>query len=916
MRYNYLSCLAFVLFIFSPAVRGLVAETPIYDVGNRTHASHAPDYYLDHIQPILSSRCVACNGCYEAPCQLNFESYEGLRRGYNPEPIYASSRIREVKPTRMIDARSVPEWREKGFFPVVSSSGDEPENATDDPKASLMYELLDQSAKNNAPGFDFLKLLDLQKSINDTSVYQCMATPSQWTGHFQDPANNPWKVKPYEQFISENPLAGMPFGLPQLSSEDHHALAQWIEDGAKGPSKSAEVDLESPARPEIVAAWEDFLNGDSLKAQHSARYIYEHVFTAHAYFEEMPGEYYMLVRSKTRSGEIDQIVTELPYDDPGVSRPYYRFKKITQSIAQKTHFVWRLNQARLAHLRSLFLDSDWSPTEPPVYGGDPNPFVYFAVIPAKVRDTFLIENARIIVGGMTQGSVCVGSTATYAISDHFWAWFLKPDSDPSVVNPNLGLTDVNVLATAPLEWHPSNPLERWLSHRLDRLTGPDPDLVVQILSHVTATLGITPSPEDADSVSSMITILKEYGLKGDEILGAIHHFMRTINANYTYQKAWERSLREMLKGEGRDSLAINDLWHGEGDPTYPGGNNPNAWLSITRHGKSATVQFGSEGGIPQSIWVMSYSNFERLYYNLVASFKEWGSVTHKMATWRHMSYVRLEGEDLAISFLPIESRKEVRARFARGLAGVLNAVHFPLWSTVGLNSDDHDTYSSWLRHPGYSLNPFASYDYPPRPSPYSWRDADGSIQYLVAIMRQYEQAVDRKPEPVSADRMAFEAELDKLSEKSLIKDGVSWPQFMPDIAYLRVEGDNGETWVYSFIADRGYKAHNVMLAESLNRDPQYDTLSWYRGFVGAYPNVMYDVPKEKRARFLYEFRELFDQASFQRFEAKWGVARNSNRFWSLYDWFHAYKASSHPGVDPVDQGIVDLSQYDFFDPSK
>ena len=120
-----------------------------------------------------------------------------------------------------------------------------------------------------------------------------------------------------------------------------------------------------------------------------------------------------------------------------------------------------------------------------------------------------------------------------------------------------------------------------------------------------------------DMLAELVVHMHNNKVALDEILGAIRHFLRTTDANQKYQEAWELQLRLLLKKQGRLALTLDDVWKGDGDPGYPEGNDPNAWLNITRHERNTSVQFGPEGGLPQSIWIMSYSNFERLYYNLV-----------------------------------------------------------------------------------------------------------------------------------------------------------------------------------------------------------------------------------------------------------------------------------------------------------
>src|SRR5580700_7458636 len=107
-------------------------------------ASPAPasDDYTTRIQPIFDSRCIACHSCFNAPCQLNLQSYSGLARGANKLNVYDRSRLKSVAPSRLdIDGRSVSDWRAKGFFDVVGGT---------DPGRNLLMQLLSLRARHSA----------------------------------------------------------------------------------------------------------------------------------------------------------------------------------------------------------------------------------------------------------------------------------------------------------------------------------------------------------------------------------------------------------------------------------------------------------------------------------------------------------------------------------------------------------------------------------------------------------------------------------------------------------------------------------------------------------------------------------------------------------------------------------------------
>jgi hypothetical protein len=150
-------------------------------------------------------------------------------------------------------------------------------------------------------------------------------------------------------------------------------------------------------------------------------------------------------------------------------------------------------------------------------------------------------------------------------------------------------------------------------------------------------------------------------------------------------------------------------------------------------------------------------------------------------------------------------------------------------------------------------------------------------------------------------------------DKSQQSDAVAYAQFFPNIAYVRVQpADGGDAWMYSIIADRAYEAHNVVFAENLTRLPAEDKLTLYHGLVGAYPNVFLDVAAAQVPEFVAAVSGLQSADDFTHLVQKWGIARNSSRFWPFFDWLHQWKTVSRPENDPDEQGIVDLSQYLYF----
>ena len=69
-------------------------------------AAERPLKYQTDIQPIFETKCLACHGCYDAPCQLKLEAPEGLDRGASKNKVYNGVRTESVPPTRLFEDAS------------------------------------------------------------------------------------------------------------------------------------------------------------------------------------------------------------------------------------------------------------------------------------------------------------------------------------------------------------------------------------------------------------------------------------------------------------------------------------------------------------------------------------------------------------------------------------------------------------------------------------------------------------------------------------------------------------------------------------------------------------------------------------------------------------------------------------------
>ncbi len=369
-----------------------------------------PVDYTKEVKPILDRRCAVCHSCYNSPCQLKLDSFEGADRGATKKAVYNGSRLRSMDPTRLFtDAQSTGQWRKKEFFSVTES------RASAGLNDSIMIEILSHKMEN-------------PKSIGEYRSEADDLTCSQ----------NPEELGGY---LKKHPNRGMPFGFPALKPEEFDIIAGWLVSGAKGPDAAEQEALTIPKATDALAIkqWETFLNLDDAKHGMTARYLYEHLFLAHIKFGTPTNEYYEMFRSKTPPGEpVDLIATVRPYDDPGVERIYYRFRKIHSTIVHKTHMVFDLDDAKLKRVKELFIEPQWL-QRPHTVGYDKNlsanPFVAFEQIPPRSRYQFLLDNAHYIIMTFIHGPVCKGQIALNVINDHFWVMFVDPEYDLSVAYP-------------------------------------------------------------------------------------------------------------------------------------------------------------------------------------------------------------------------------------------------------------------------------------------------------------------------------------------------------------------------------------------------------------------------------------------------------------------------------------------------
>ena len=402
-------CLAFAAVAGCVTIAGHALDErfgPTRPKENVAAAAGVPVEFERDVRPVMNNRCLVCHGCYDAPCQLKLDSYEGVLRGASPELVYSVARVAPARLTRLFeDQQTTAQWRAAGFHPVLNERQDSPQANL---QAGVMARMLQLKQEHPLPA---VKVLPETFDFSLSRSQQCPTAES------------------FDTFAGKYPLWGMPFGFPALNAKEHETLTKWL---AAGAPAAAPAPLPASLVQEATY-WETLFNGDSPRQRLAARYLYEHLFLAHLYMEDRGADtiYFKLVRSRTPPGQpLSLIATRRPYDDPGVERVYYRLWRDPSTTIAKTHMPYRLTPARRDRWRQWFIDADYPVDTLPGYDVQTasNPFITFQRIPYQARHAFLLDEAQFTIMNFIKGPVCRGNVALDVIQDRFWVFFTTPRS--------------------------------------------------------------------------------------------------------------------------------------------------------------------------------------------------------------------------------------------------------------------------------------------------------------------------------------------------------------------------------------------------------------------------------------------------------------------------------------------------------
>ncbi len=349
---------------------------------------------------------------------------------------------------------------------------------------------------------------------------------------------------------------------------------------------------------------------------------------------------------------------------------------------------------------------------------------------------------------------------------------------------------------------------------------------------------------------------------------------RSMFGNDEYEAAYAKALAKLTP----TGYSLEAIWNGEQ-------KDNNAWITVLRHESNTSSMKGPQGGMPRTFWLVSYSGFERIYYDTVANFKYWAGDPKKLETLIFFNDLRQEFEDNFLLLLPKKDREKIRHQWTQGVGA------FGLYFMPFAGENQPTTIETDQQHPLLSLvNQIQGH---------MGREVSGPVD-------QFNPWV--KPD-VSLDKpfTSYQDWTQAVATLTVSTD-YRFPRFLPSVTLVKLNHGK-ESRVYSLVANRVYASQDTLVFQNGTALPGENTLSVYNTLIGGFPNLFMELDIEQAAQFLKDLQgiQTFDDWKFWKY--KYATLRNSAHFWPLYDWFNEWNFSQRG----IQAGYLDLSYYDHYD---
>jgi hypothetical protein len=273
---------------------------------------------------------------------------------------------------------------------------------------------------------------------------------------------------------------------------------------------------------------------------------------------------------------------------------------------------------------------------------------------------------------------------------------------------------------------------------------------------------------------------------------------------------------------------------------------------------------GFVGQQPKTAWVVDYSLLERIHYLLVAGFDVYGSVGHQLKSRLYMDFLRMEGEQNFLMFLPKDDRIALRDYWYRGASNHVKS---------------------------FVLSPEnAMYE---RNTDITYKTDDSKREFLMMLEARLAGA---RSQHYNITNAHF-ARLQKKPSEAF--------SYMPEVAFVQLLTKQGEERYYSILHNSAHSNNAQIFKEAERRLPREDSLTVVSGYIGSYPNMFFQLVEKDVDNFVRDIERMQGNEDYTRLVKRYGVRRSSPWFWKLSDSINA----SYQKMQPTKAGLFDLNRY-------
>ena len=377
-------------------------------------------------------------------------------------------------------------------------------------------------------------------------------------------------------------------------------------------------------------------------------------------------------------------------------------------------------------------------------------------------------------------------------------------------------------------------------------------------------------------------IQKEYSNLELPIESNEQKLLETFSDKYREKyKSFIEAKLELDKEVFPQGMSLDSIWKGDKNSDAP-------MLTIYRHFDSASVHKGALGEETRTMWVIDYSQLEKIYYTLVAGYDVFGNISHQTNIRRYTDFLRAEGEVNFIEYMPQNKR----------------AAMFKSWYIGDSSVEDYEKQFPFEK---------AGVDI-------AYRSANPKNEFITMLINKhflkganihFDPINYKAPNaPLPQMPQKFEKESDFVEgARSITLAGSGFITFMTDRGannmFLRINMPDGTYIAKNLVINRWHDNVNSLFNGEDVLDASKDTMDILDFSIGSYPNAFIIVDLADLADFMDLMKNMTGTDSEIKRLKKYFISRSNPHFWEIFDWFN----EEFKRRDPINAGMYDLNRY-------